>query len=333
MVPIYVAAKLQALDDRVAELVGSAWASKTLSTRNSQWKRFIDFCLCNGLTPLPAELSTILRFVADLSMSCKFTTINNYISALNMLHKFYGYDIDFRGYFAMQLCISGLKRKLGTSVLQKIPLSVAQLTQIHSQLDFSRIENRVMWCAVIFSFRTLLRKSNFLPDPENQSVRIVHRGDIKFTSYGCMVLVKSTKTLRFKERVLEIPLYFVSNPVFDVVTQLKVLFRLIPAEPSHPIFLIPAKAGPKYLTYSMLLSFLKRCVSLINLSPEDVGLHSLRRSGVTYMYSLGIPIEDIRKMGDWRSLAVLLYIASPLERKLAVEQVVSSSFPSNDVIF
>lgn len=323
MVLIYVAAKLQALDDRVSELVGSAWASRTLTTRNSQWKRFIEFCQENGLSPLPATVSTVLRFVADLSLSCKFNTINNYISAVNRLHKFYGYDTDFRTYFAMQLCIAGLKKKLGTATEQKIPLSVHQLSDMYACLDLSIIENRVMWCGIIFSFRTLLRKSNFLPDPDNLDGHMICRGDIKFTSYGCIVSVKSTKTLRFRERVLEIPLYFVRNRIFDVVTQLQWLFWAIPADPSQPIFLVPGKSGVKQVTYSKMLSFLKYCVSLIGLSPEDVGLHSLRRSGVTYMYSLGIPIEDIRKMGDWRSLAVLLYIASPLERKLSVEEVVS----------
>lgn len=121
---VYVAAKLHLLDVRVAELVSSAWASKTLSTRNSQWKRFIEFCHGNGPQPLPAELSTFLRFVADLSSTCKFSTINNYISAVNLLHKFYRYDIDFRSYFASQMCIAGLKKKLGKAVEQKAPLSV-----------------------------------------------------------------------------------------------------------------------------------------------------------------------------------------------------------------
>lgn len=149
----------------------------------------------------------------------------------------------------------------------------------------------------------------------------MYRGDIKFTDYGCLVSVRSTKTLKFKERVLEIPLYYVNNPIFDVVRQLRWMFSHIPADPCQPIFLVPGKSGLKQVTYSKMLTFLKKCVSLIHLPPADVGLHSLRRSGVTYMYSLGIPIEDIRKMGDWRSLAVLLYIASPLERKLSVEQV------------
>lgn len=317
---------LTALDQQVSELIGSAWATKTLNTRNSQWKRYITFCHANGLSPLPASLSTVLRFVAELSGSCKFSTINNYISAVNRLHKFYGYDTDFRSYFAMQLCISGLKRKLGTAVDQKMPLSVKQLSGIYHKLDFSRIENRVFWCATIFSFRTLLRKSNFLPDPENSDAHLIYRRDISFTHYGCLVSVRSTKTLQFKERVLEIPLYSVKNHIFDVVSQLRWMYSYIPAGPDQPIFWIPRGTVLKQVTYSMMLGFLKRCVTLIGLQPSDVGLHSLRRSGVTHMYAQGIPIEDIRKLGDWRSLAVLLYIASTFERKLSVEEVMAKSF-------
>lgn len=144
--------------------------------------------------------------------------------------------------------------------------------------------------------------------------------------YGCLVSVKSTKTLKFKERILEIPLYFVQNPIFDVAAQLRWMFSFIPENPDQPIFLLPGNPALKCVSYSMMLYFLKKCVTLIDLPPSDFGLHSLRRSGVTYMYSLGVPIEDIRKMGDGQSLAVLLYIASPFDRKLAMERLVSQSF-------
>lgn len=65
------------LDEQIAEVIKSAWADTTLSTRNSQWGRFIRFCKANGLAPMPASITTIARFLIHLASTCAFSTCNN----------------------------------------------------------------------------------------------------------------------------------------------------------------------------------------------------------------------------------------------------------------
>ena len=144
--------------------VGLAWSDNTLKSRNSQWKKYFEFCISMGLAALPADVSTTARFLVYLSRTCKFSTINNYLSAVNVLHKYHGHDIDFRKFYLIQLIVRGLKRQLGTNVVQSRPFSKDELLCMYNNMDHSSSPDLVMWTAVTFLFRTLLRKSNYIPD-------------------------------------------------------------------------------------------------------------------------------------------------------------------------
>lgn len=41
--------------------------------------------------------------------------------------------------------------------------------------------------------------------------------------------------------------------------------------------------------------------------------HSLRRGGATLLKAMGVPLEDIQRMGRWKSLTVLLYLQIPVQ--------------------
>lgn len=86
-------------------------------------------------------------------------------------------------------------------------------------------------------------------------------------------------------------------------------FARFPVASSQPLFFKRVGQAIKPVIYSDLLQFLKMVVTWIGLRPQEVGLHSLRRSGAGFLYSLGVPLSDIQSIGDWSSLAVL-YIVS-----------------------
>ena len=102
---LYVAESLEQLDREVAEAVSYAWSSNTLATRNSQWKKFITFCANNGLQPVPADHRTVCRFLVWLARNAKFLTVNNYLSAICVLHKYYDFDVDYRDSFLIKLVL------------------------------------------------------------------------------------------------------------------------------------------------------------------------------------------------------------------------------------
>ena len=145
-------------------IVGSAWAANTVSTRNSQWRKYMTFCVDNELIAVPAEPLTVACFLVFMGGTAKFLTINNYVSAIIRLHDYFSHPTDFRNFFLIQLGLKGLKRQLGDHVEQKVPLSVSQLLSIYGNLDLRDPIVRAMWTALVLSFRTLLRKSNLVPN-------------------------------------------------------------------------------------------------------------------------------------------------------------------------
>ena len=114
-----VAEELEQIDREISGVIGAAWSKNTLSTRNSQWSRFIKFCNDYGLIPIPASPETVARFIVWQSRCSKYSTCNNYLSAITVLHKFYGHDVDFREYFLIKLVMKGLKSTLGDKSVQK----------------------------------------------------------------------------------------------------------------------------------------------------------------------------------------------------------------------
>lgn len=310
------------LDEQLELIIRAAWAESTLKTRNSQWDRYIKFCKANGLSAVPADPTTVARFLVDLARTCVFSTCNNYLSAIIGLHKFFGHDYSFRDCFLIKLVIQGLGRHLGKAVLQKRGLTPQDLMAIYSKLDLSDVNIITMWSAIVLSFRTMLRKSNIV---QTDTGMVILRSDIKFLPTGLLLRVRKTKTLQRREYVLEIPFNYSCNKTLCAASMLATHLARTSFTNQGAMFLLYKAGKWRPLLYAELLQFIKDCVKKICLPQGEVGLHSLRRSGAAYLHSLGFSLVDIINAGDWHSLAALSYLLSPLERKIQVESVVTES--------
>ena len=326
-----VAVDLCQLDHEVTIAIGAAWAPNTRATRNSQWKKYLTFCHDNELNSIPAEPQTVARFLVYLARTVKYSTINNYVSAINRLHDYYGHHVNFRETFLIKLVLAGIKRQLGDCTIQKIPLTPCQLLCMFASLDMDNSLIHALWCGIILCFRTLLRKSNIVPDSSHTSGHILLRKDVVFTDNGMILEVHSTKTIQYHERVLRIPVMSIPGSPLCAVSLLKEHFAKFPMPPNSMLLYKSTPVGPQAIVYRELLSFLKDLVKCIGLNPNDVGLHSLRRSGASFLHSIQIPLEDIKCAGDWKSLAVLEYLITPLDRKMDIENLAVTALSSLSV--
>ena len=333
MICLCVAESLAQLDKEVAQAVSSAWSSNTLSTRNSQWKSFITFCSTNGLQPLPADHQTVSRFLVWLASRTKFSTVNNYLSAITMLHKYYGYEGDFRSSFLIKLVMQGLKRQLGTKTDQKLPFSVSQLRSMYHKVDLKDRLELALWAVMVFCFRTLLRKSNVLPDAAGKLHHVVRRSDLEFHQWGMLVHVRSSKIVQFKEYILDIPVHRISDDAFCVVSMIEEHFKAFPAPGDTPIFLRRTSQSVAPILYGDLLLFIKKLSSSIGLDKTKYGSHSMRRSGACFLHQLKVPLTDIMSLGNWSSMAVLSYLVTPETRKHAIQGAVGLALASPDFDF
>lgn len=169
-----------------------------MSTRRSQWKKYLQFCADTGLPGVPAETLTVARFLTFLARSCKFSTINNYLTAVIVLHKYHGFTPDFRETFYMKLVLKGLRRILGEETSKAAPLLPLQL-QCYKILDKTDSWWVTCWSAIILCFRSLLRKSNVLPINPHDKAHLVLRKDVSFFSWGVLLRAHSSKTAKSRK--------------------------------------------------------------------------------------------------------------------------------------
>lgn len=218
--------------------------------------------------------------------------------------------------------MQGLGRNLGKEVHQKIGLSPRQLLQIYASLNFRDLNTVTKWTALILSFRTLLRKSNIVQSSYKDTAMVLMRSDVEFVQEGIILNVRKTKTIQAKEYILRIPVNYVNKPGLCAASMLSSHLVRTSHIMDGPLFHLYTKKGCwRPLLYGDLLKFLKESVQLIGLSPSDVGLHSMRRAGAAYLHSIGVSLIDVMNAGDWKSLAALAYLVSPLSRKVEIEHI------------
>ena len=306
------------LAEKATNLRTLAYSENTLRSRKSQWNKYITFCLCYNLTPLPAGEDQVCNYIAYLTESLKFSSIQNYMSGLNYFQKLYGFEpIDFSSFIISQT-LRGAKRLLGNPTKAAPLLTPEDLKSIFSLLDMSRSCDLCFWCAILTCFRALLRISHVTDSHMN-----LYKNDFSFYDWGIMIRVSKTKTIQYAERVLQIPVYSVGGCIFDLSYYLRLLFDRMILSGTDMAFAYWHKGRKVLLTYSFFSQKLKNVCALLDL-PKATS-HSLRRSGASYLFRLRHDLVTIKQRGDWKSLSVLLYLSETTENTISRDKGVAIS--------
>lgn len=245
-----------------------------------------------------------------------FNTINNQVSALVILAKLQGQHIDIRNDFEVSLTLKALKRILGDSATQKDAVFPSDLLAMSKMVDSRNFTQISTWIGIIFLYRTMLRKCHIFADEFNDHLLI--RSDIEFTDYGMTVRVSSSKTIQYKERSLLLPVCQGGGKLC-IVSLLKWYMHQYPTTSNCPILSCFKDGELVKVNYSKALTLLKDWGKRANVG-KNLGMHSMRRGAATLMSLGGMPLEDIKDRGDWKTDVFYKYIAYPMQRKVCVEQ-------------
>lgn len=199
----------------------------------------------------------------------------------------------------------------------RILFTVHQLDTMYNR-TVSTHHDQLCWLSVLICMRTLLRKCNVLPE-KLQDPHIIKRKDVEIQHGMLIFKVHSSKTRHASDEPLRISIKEIANKKFCVYTRLLEHFSQTCVSQDSPLIMQPSRGTYAPLMYREVLQFLKKGAMSINIDPSRVGLHSLRRTGAMHLYSIGIPLNDIRLIGDWKSLAVLIYLSAPFQRLVQVE--------------
>ena len=167
----------------------------------------------------------------------------------------------------------------------------------------------------------MFRKSHLLPtisssfNPKKQ----LTKSDFKIYLGRSCYHIRWSKTIQFRERVVDIPLPRIPGS------------RLCPTSALYRAFSFtaPVSSGDQQafnwvdqsfythtFTYNSFVEKLRHHLSTLGLVPKNYAGHSFRFGGASFAYLSGVPIEMIKALGDWRSDTVLFYLTMPLSVRL-----------------
>ena len=179
--------------------------------------------------------------------------------------------------------LKGLRRHKGDSTQQKLPIIPDILFGILSVLDLNRLFDVTFLTACLVGFFTFFRKSNLLIPALEKFDPSKHlcRSAVQLGSSGAVISVRWSKTIQFKQKVLHIPLpRIAASPCCPTTAFLLTLARLSMSHGPIPLFCYPSPSGPKPITHSSFVSYLR-------LEPSKFSGHSLRRGEYLLSCSVG----------------------------------------------
>ena len=136
--------------------------------------------------------------------------------------------------------------------------------------------------------------------------------NIKFTTSGCFLRIKWSKTRQHKEGIRIVSLPSIPHSPLCPVTAIHHYFSLVPASPDDPFFCFPTATGLTPVTASFFATTLKKLLGKLGLAPTHYSPHSFRRGGATFAFQAGAPEHLLQLHGDWRSDAYKQYLTLPL---------------------
>lgn len=147
-----------------------------------------------------------------------------------------------------------------------------------------------------------------------------------------IIAIRRSKTIQFKERVLEIPVARCQNQALCAVHWTERHFEQLPASQTDTAFRIPTSGGASYpMTYKIYQSTLKIFADRAGLDPTTISSHSLRRGGCTFLSLSGATIEELRTRGDWCTDTVFTYLKTPLAIRVMNDMRVATSLAATPI--
>ena len=323
---MFTGAKLIQLQQDAKATLHSAYALGTFENLNTQWVKYLRFCIYFGLCGFPATTLILVWYPQFLSRSLKSrNSIVAYLSGVKTLHTVLKFNTSGFNGILLKMTLKGLRRNNKHIVRRARPMTPAILRELHASLDHSDPVQAIFWGICIFAFLLLFRKSNLIPnrincfDPDKQITHgdCVLQKDLSSITVG----IRWSKNQQFSRELLTFTLPALPGSVLCPVQALINIRSLVPAQASQHVFQLPGNDGS--FTYRRFHTMLKDQLKKINVKDfNQYTSHSFRRGGTTFSFLCGIPVEMIKLLGNWKSDAYLSYIEFPLETRTAACELI-----------
>lgn len=279
---------------------------------------------------VPATTDLLVRYAAYLGRTKAFSTIQQYLNIIRLLHMEMGLTNPLKDNWMLQSVLRGIKRGKGAGASYKLPINPEDLLRIHGLLNLQQAEDGQFWAAILCCFYGLLRISNVTTNSmynkaNNSNQLALKRGDFSVSSKGIVLNIKRTKTIQCQERVLQVPLPYLGNHPLCPASALLSFLRLAgPLPHDLPLFSYSNSGNIHTLTQEQVRTKLQRLLTVVGLPASQYGTHSLRRGGATWLILCGVPLSVVKALGDWKSDCVTKYIKPDTASRLDILNKVAS---------
>ena len=288
-----------------------AFRPATARTYQRMFSDFLGFLVATGLCHHQVTHLHLIMFMQFLSENgLTAANIANYMAGVRAQFIIYDLDTNPFRHDQIQLFSNALKldRPLQPKSTNVISTDLLEKILLLTQTSQFPIQFTALYSLAFFTF---LRISNILPhstvtfDPTRQ----LARGDVIFTDHGANVIVKWSKTIQNRTDIHTIPIPILGDSILCPYKAVRQLLLHIPGSSNSPLFVIPRSHGLVPLTDSVARRHLHAISQKLKVSPP-LKFHDFRRSGATWAFQNGVPLQDIMFHGTWKSDSVWKYIKS-----------------------
>ena len=319
------------LIEEIAFFRNQTFAPSTKRTYSTHRDTYLRFCHSMSIPSVPASTHGICLYAAYLARTLKFSSIKQYLGIIGLMHKEFGLDNPLIGNWQLSSLLTGVKRVHGNAPKQKLPINFDILRGIHSQLNLTYSVDAAFWAICLVAFFGMFRKSHLLISKVGSfdSSKQLTKADFSFFQGGVLVRVRWSKTIQFREKVVQIPLIAAPCSIFCPVSAIYRAFSFTPhvSNNSQAFQWVHSSLNIRPFTYGFFMTKLRTCLTKCGLQGMDFGSHSFRRGGASLAFQAGLPLEIIKILGDWKSNAVLLYLTVPLDIRIKATTLLSQHIP------
>ena len=287
-------------------LIQSADSASTRRNRQHFWKKFKKWCEAHEVSPLPAELDTVIFYLFEKARhGQKKSTLNNMRWAIDTTHQQHGYTAPTDDPKAKRQ-IKGLFRTIAeqrpeqVTQRKKKPITINQIRIMDFPKGILGLRDKAL---LLLGFATGMRRSE---------LAAVRKDHIEVTEYGLRIRIPRSKSDQLGE-----------GDTVDVIKAamgrnqkhcpVKTMQELMDENPYEHLFVRvrrvntpggyrkrkmlsePNRFIDRPLDGNGVYRIVKKYGAQVGLAPDDLGGHSLRAGCATYLLEKEVPPAAVQK--------------------------------------
>ena len=289
------------LMDIMASRRREALRPSTRRLQEAHWRAYSLFIERFTLQSHETEADTVCIFLETLAQrDLQPSTVRSYLSSIRSIAKRAGLKTEDLYSIGVSDWISGYEKTFVRDYKHLPVISIIDLNKIIIIAQDSELQLFIIALATA-AFFTLLRASNLMPKETFDKTRDLQRRHVTFDNDQMIIQLPWTKTKQTRS-LTTITVVATNSPVCPV-TAMRNFLGAYPAPPDAPLFTM----NDTYYSAKEGRVILKQIHREAGIDP-CARFHAYRRGGARFYFENNMPLEAIKRMGTWRSDAILLYL-------------------------